>query len=291
MHLVRTIDETRRVLDEVRQAGKRIALVPTMGYLHQGHLSLVDLARAHADFVVVSIFVNPKQFGPSEDLATYPRDEERDRLALESRYVDLLFAPPHEVVYPDGFATTVSVGGVAQVLEGERRPGHFDGVATVVLKLFNIVQPDVAVFGQKDAQQCAVIRRFVGDLNLRVEIVTGEIRREPDGVAMSSRNSYLNKDERRQATQLSQALETGRSVIEQGGSPEEAEAAMLPIIDGNGSFRVDYLRVVDSETFERPRGDAGERLVVGAIHVGNKRLIDNMKVGAPDGPDRFRSES
>lgn len=291
MQLVRTIDEARRILDAAREDRMRIALVPTMGYLHEGHLSLVDLAREHADFVVVSIFVNPKQFGPSEDLATYPRDEEHDRLALESRNVDLLFAPPPEEVYPEGFATTVSVGGVAQVLEGERRPGHFDGVATVVLKLLHIVEPDVAVFGQKDAQQCAVIRRLVEDLDLRVEIITGEIRREPDGVAMSSRNSYLTDDERGRAILLSQALATGRSVIERGGSPEQAEAAMIGTVEGTESVRVDYLRVVDPDTFESPRGDARELLVVGAIHVGTTRLIDNMKVGTPEGPAGFRSES
>lgn len=290
MQVVRNIEETRAAIAAARQNGKTIALVPTMGYLHEGHLSLVDLAHARADFVVVSIFVNPRQFGPSEDLATYPRDEARDRRALESRHVDLLFAPGPDVVYPEGFTTNVSVGGVAVPLEGDRRPGHFDGVATVVLKLFNIVQPDLAVFGQKDAQQCIVIRRLVDDLNVPVDIVIADVVREPDGVAMSSRNKYLNDTERADAVALSRALNAGRAVLEEGGTPEEAESAMSTTVEETETVRVDYLRVVDATTFERPRDSSGELLVVGAVQVGKTRLIDNMRVVPGDGPATARSK-
>lgn len=281
MQVERTVEGTRRAVSEARRAGKRIALVPTMGYLHEGHLSLVDLAREHADFVVVSIFVNPKQFGPSEDLDTYPRDEEHDRTALESRNADLLFAPYSEEVYPARFATSVSVGGVAEPLEGKRRPGHFDGVATVVLKLLNIVQPDVAIFGQKDAQQCAVIRKLVQDLDIPVAIEIGEIRRDPDGVAMSSRNSYLSEHERATAPILIASLRAGRDVLEREGTPEEAEQAMHAGLQSAPEVRIDYLRVVDSETFERPDHTTRSQLLVGAMYVGTTRLIDNLQVAAP----------
>ncbi len=289
MQVERTVEGARRAVAEARRAGKRIALVPTMGYLHEGHLSLVDLARKRADFVVVSIFVNPKQFGPSEDLDTYPRDEKHDRAALESRNVDLLFAPYSEEVYPARFATTVTVGGVAQPLEGERRPGHFDGVATVVLKLLNIVQPDVAVFGQKDAQQCAVIRRVVQDLDLPVTIEVGPIQREPDGIAMSSRNSYLSEKDRATAPLLIAALRAGRRVLENGGTPDDAEQAMHRSLEPSTEVRVDYLRVVDPETFERPDHMNGSQLVVGAVVVGTTRLIDNLQV-APAGATSGRNE-
>ncbi|MBW3670131.1 MAG: pantoate--beta-alanine ligase [Acidobacteria bacterium] len=282
MQVERTIDGARRAVAAARQKGRRVALVPTMGYLHDGHLSLVDLARAHSDFVVVSIFVNPRQFGPSEDLDTYPRDEERDQRALEARNVDLLFAPEPDTVYPHRFATTVSVGGVAEPLEGERRPGHFDGVATVVLKLFNIVQPDLAVFGQKDAQQCAVIRRVVDDLNLPVEILIAETRREPDGLAMSSRNSYLDHNERERATLLHRALTAGRDALQRRETPDEAEIAMRDSVNGSVDVRIDYLRVVDPETFQRPVDTAGDLLVVGAMYVGGTRLIDNLEVARQD---------
>lgn len=283
MQVERTIEGARRVIAAARREGRRIALIPTMGYLHEGHLSLVDLARAHSDFVVVSIFVNPKQFGPSEDLDTYPRDEERDQDALESRHVDLLFAPEPDTIYPDRFTTTVSVGGVAEPLEGERRPGHFDGVATVVLKLFNIVQPDLAVFGQKDAQQCAVIRRIVDDLNVPVEILIAETRREPDGLAMSSRNSYLDHDERERATLLHRALTAGRDALQRRETPDQAENSMRDSVNGSVDVRIDYLRVVDPETFQRPVHAEGDLLVVGAMYVGRTRLIDNLEVAGRRG--------
>ena len=193
-----------------RAQNKTIAFVPTMGFLHEGHLSLIDVARENgAEFVVVSVFVNPTQFGPNEDFERYPRDEAKDRALLEGRNVDLLFLPAVDVMYPPGSQTKVHVGGVARPLEGERRPGHFDGVATVVLKLFAIVQPDLAVFGRKDAQQCAVIDRMVRDLDVPVRLVFAETIREADGLAMSSRNSYLSFDERALAPVLYRALRAG----------------------------------------------------------------------------------
>src|SRR5437016_6909624 len=210
MIVATTIDEVRAA----RPHGARIGFVPTMGFLHEGHLSLIDAARdAGADFIAVSIFVNPKQFGPNEDLASYPRDEARDIALLESKNVDLLFVPSVDVMYPPGAQTSVSVSGVAKPLEGERRPGHFDGVATVVLKLFNIVQPDLAVFGRKDAQQCAVIDQMVRDLDVPVRLIFGETIREHDSLALSSRNSYLSKEERALAPALHRALSAGADAI------------------------------------------------------------------------------
>src|SRR5437588_8803669 len=192
MKTARTIAEVRAAVAAARTHGACVGLVPTMGYLHEGHLSLVDAARdAGAGFVVVSIFVNPRQFGPNEDFERYPRDEERDGELLEQRNVDLLFLPGGDIMYPPGASTAVTVGGVAKPLEGERRPGHFDGVATVVLKLFDIVQPDLAVFGRKDAQQCAVIDRMVRDLDVPVRLVFADPVRDHDGLAMSPRNRYL----------------------------------------------------------------------------------------------------
>ncbi|HEU4522734.1 MAG TPA: pantoate--beta-alanine ligase, partial [Thermoanaerobaculia bacterium] len=189
MLITRTIDETRAAVAAARAEGKSIGFVPTMGFLHEGHLSLIRVAReAGATFLAVSIFVNPRQFGPSEDFERYPRDEERDRELLQREGVDLLFLPPVEVMYPPGAVTVVSLSGVASPLEGLRRPGHFEGVATIVLKLFNIVQPDIAVFGRKDAQQCAVVDRMVTDLDIPVQLVFGETVRESDGLALSSRN-------------------------------------------------------------------------------------------------------
>src|SRR5437868_6641475 len=207
MKVARTIEDTRAAVCDAREAGRTIGFVPTMGFLHDGHLSLVAVARDNgADFIVVSIFVNPLQFGPKEDFARYPRDENRDRALLEREAVDLLFLPPVEVMYPPGAMTRVTVAGVAESLEGERRPGHFSGVATVICKLFNIVQPDLAVFGRKDAQQCAVIEQLVRDLDVPVRLVFGETVREPDGLAMSSRNAYLSDGERERAPALHRAL-------------------------------------------------------------------------------------
>ena len=206
LKVARTIEETRVAIRGPRAAGRTVGLVPTMGFLHEGHLSLIRVAREHgADFVAVSIFVNPLQFAPHEDFQRYPRDEEHDRKLLEREGVDLLFLPSIDVMYPPNATTRVTVTGVAEALEGERRPGHFTGVATVVSKLFNIVQPELAVFGRKDAQQCAVIERMVRDLDIPIRLVFGETIREHDGLAMSSRNSYLSGDEQPNNDTLPQA--------------------------------------------------------------------------------------
>ncbi|HSN69304.1 MAG TPA: pantoate--beta-alanine ligase [Thermoanaerobaculia bacterium] len=278
MKIVREIAEVRAAVAGARAAGRRIGFVPTMGFLHEGHLSLIDLARERgASFIAVSIFVNPLQFGPAEDFERYPRDEERDRRLLEERGVDLLFIPSVEAMYPAGAVTRVIVGGVAESLEGERRPGHFDGVATVVTKLFNIVQPDVAAFGQKDAQQCAVIRRIVRDLDIPVEIVVGETRREADGLAMSSRNAYLSKEQRAVATRLHDALLEARAALDAGEiDPSAIERRMRAKLAPEPQIEIDYVRLVDPETFEAPSDLARDLLAVGAIRLGSTRLIDNL---------------
>ena len=282
MRIAQSIDDVRDAVRVARMHGATIGFVPTMGFLHEGHLSLIDVAReAGATFIVVSIFVNPKQFGPSEDLSRYPRDEARDRELLETKHTDLLFLPPVEVMYPAGAATTVSVASVAKPLEGERRPGHFDGVATVVAKLFNIVQADVAAFGRKDAQQCAVIERMVRDLDLPVRLVFGETTREHDGLAMSSRNSYLSADERAKAPVLHRALRAGQEAITHGiHDVAGVEKLMQRVVAEEGGVDVDYLVVVDPETFEAPVDFAREVLLAGAVKVGRTRLIDNLRVRA-----------
>ncbi|MCM2314765.1 MAG: pantoate--beta-alanine ligase [Thermoanaerobaculia bacterium] len=279
MRICRSIEEIRDAVVAARRGGARVGFVPTMGFLHEGHLSLVDLARASGcGFVAVSIFVNPTQFGPNEDFARYPRDEARDIGLLEARGVDVLFLPPVEVVYPAGHTTRVTVAGVSEPLEGERRPGHFEGVATVVLKLFNVVQPDVAAFGHKDAQQCAVIARMVRDLDVPVELVFAETTRERDGLAMSSRNAYLAAEERAQAPRFREALDAGVAAIRRGASTAEAEAAMVASLASHPAFEIDYLRIVDPGTFRTTEERDRELLAVGAVRLGRTRLIDNLRI-------------
>ena len=280
MLISRTIPETREAIAAARCHSAVIGFVPTMGFLHEGHLSLVDEVRAAgATFVAVSIFVNPLQFGPNEDLASYPRDPARDARLLEERGVDLLFLPAAEVMVPPGSQTTVSVGAVAWPLEGERRPGHFAGVATVVLKLFDIVQPDLAAFGRKDAQQCAVIDRMVRDLDVPVRLVFGETVREADGLAMSSRNSYLSAEERAIAPVLHRALRAGEAALEHDvESVEAVERLMRRTIEATPGIDLDYLVLVDPETFERPADFDRDLLVAGAIRIGRTRLIDNIRI-------------
>lgn len=275
MKIVTSIDEVRAATREARLAGRAVGFVPTMGYLHEGHLSLVRVARENgAQLVVVSIFVNPKQFGPNEDFSRYPRNEARDRELLENEGADLLFLPDVDTMYPEGSATMVHVTDVAGPLEGERRPGHFDGVATVVLKLFNIVQPDFAVFGRKDAQQCAVVSQMVRDLDVPVRLVFGETIRESDGLAMSSRNSYLSADERKLAPALHKALRAGEEAITHGvDQVDEIEKLMHRMAQGTA---IDYLVVVDPLTFQRPADFHRDLLVAGAVRVGKTRLIDNL---------------
>lgn len=278
MIVARTIDEARAAVRDARAAGVKVGFVPTMGFLHEGHLSLIDLAREQgANFVVVSIFVNPLQFGPTEDLERYPRDEERDRALLDRRGVDALFLPSVETMVPPEGATRVTAAGAATPLEGERRPGHFDGVATIVMKLFQIVQPDLAVFGQKDAQQCAVIRQLVRDLAVAVQIVVGPTRRESDGLALSSRNAYLGSEDRNAAPALQRALSAGARALEQGATDlSTVEAAMLEVLEAEPRFRIDYLRMVDPTTFEPPVDFGRDLLLVGAAWLGTTRLIDNI---------------
>ncbi|MGH2756124.1 MAG: pantoate--beta-alanine ligase [Actinomycetota bacterium] len=256
---------------------RRVAFVPTMGSLHEGHLSLVRLARARGDVVVVSIFVNPLQFGPAEDLADYPGDEDRDLRLLAGEDVDIAFLPTVEDMYPDGAVTTVSVGPLGSILEGAHRPGHFDGVATVVAKLFHMVEPDVAVFGQKDGQQVAVIRQMIADLDFRVELAIGPIVRETDGVALSSRNVYLGPEERVRARVLHRALQTGGGVLRAGDDAAEAERVMTATLASEPGVDPAYAAAVDPATFQEPK-PSGPALLLVAVRVGTTRLIDNMLV-------------
>jgi len=280
MILARTLAEVRERVAAAHGAGKVVGLVPTMGFLHKGHLSLVDAARqGGADFIVVSIFVNPKQFGPSEDFGRYPRDEAGDRKQLEAREVDVLFLPDASAIYPAGFSTSVHVGGVTARLEGQRRPGHFDGVATVVLKLFDIVQADLAVFGRKDAQQCAVIERIVRDLDLPVRLIFAETVREEDGLALSSRNSYLSAEERALAPALHRGLKAGEKAIVHGvDDVGEIERLMQRIVRETPRVEIDYLEVIDPQTFDRPVDFHRDLMVAGAVKLGRTRLIDNIRI-------------
>jgi pantoate--beta-alanine ligase len=277
MRTVRTIAALRAALLQARRAGRRIGLVPTMGALHEGHLSLIGQARASCDVVVVTLFVNPTQFDETADLDAYPRDEARDAALAEAAGADLLFAPPPAEVYPPGFDTTVAVGGVSAPLEGELRgTAHFAGVATVVCKLLNMSQPDVAFFGQKDAQQVAVIRRLVRDLDIPVEIEVGATIREPDGLALSSRNARLRGGERERALALRRALDAVRARAAAGERDPAALAAAGRAAMTALSVEPEYLALVAPDTFAPVRsvGD-GRVLVAVAARVGDVRLIDN----------------
>lgn len=276
MRTIRTVAELRAALAEPRRAARSVGLVPTMGAFHDGHLSLMRRARADCDEVVVSLFVNPTQFNDSADLEAYPRDESRDAALAAELGVDYLFAPPAAEVYPDGFASTVSVAGITRELEGAHRgQAHFDGVATVVTKLFNMVAPSVAYFGQKDAQQLAVIRRLVRDLDIPVRIEVCPTVREPDGLAMSSRNVHLSPEERERAASLNRALDAIESAIAAG---ERDPAAVLA--KGRDELAVaqiepEYLVLVAAETLEPVSEVGGEMLALVAARVGTTRLIDN----------------
>jgi pantoate--beta-alanine ligase len=274
MRVVHTIAEARAVR---RALPGTWGFVPTLGYLHEGHLSLIRRARAENDRVAVSIFVNPTQFGPHEDYARYPRDLERDLRLLEPLGVDLVFVPSAEEMYPPGFQTWVIVEEVSRPLEGASRPGHFRGVATVVAKLFHILQPDRAYFGQKDAQQTVVIRRMVQDLNIPVEIVICPTVREPDGLAMSSRNTYLNPEERRSATVLFRALQIAKARYEAGErDAERLREAMREVIRAEPLARIDYVSVADPETLRELEQVEGPALLSLAVYIGTTRLIDNI---------------
>src|SRR5690242_3374408 len=262
---------------DARRSGRTVGFVPTMGALHEGHLSLVRAARAQCDSVVVSIFVNPTQFGPNEDFAKYPRTFDQDKAMLEREGVDCIFYPSVEEMYPPGATTWVTVEGLSDKLDGRSRPGHFRGVTTVVSKLFNIVQPHAAFFGQKDAAQVAIIRKMVRDLNFDVKIVACAIVRESDGLAMSSRNAYLKPQERKQALALSRSLKRVQSLVEQG--EQSAEKLILSgrqtMADEPG-VRLDYFEIVDPDTLDPVNNVASGALVAVAAYVGSTRLIDNL---------------
>ena len=277
MKIIQTVNQVRDIVKEWRREGLSIGFVPTMGYLHEGHASLVKKAAEENDRVVVSIFVNPIQFGPSEDLAKYPRDLERDTRIVEEAGGHLIFHPTNEDMYSEGFATYVDVHGITEGLCGAKRPGHFRGVCTVVSKLFNIVLADRAYFGEKDAQQLAVIKTMVRDLNIPVEVVPCPIIREADGLAMSSRNTYLNPEERKAALVLSRSLNIAKQAIAEG---ERKAAALKSLILGELSkevlARVDYVEVVDGFSLKEVEELKGSILVAIAVFVGKTRLIDNF---------------
>ncbi|MGH7565102.1 MAG: pantoate--beta-alanine ligase [Gemmatimonadota bacterium] len=280
---VASIVECRAEVARARKAGRRIGFVPTMGALHEGHLSLVDAAREKEEWVALSIFVNPLQFGPGEDLRRYPRDLERDTELAAGRGADLIFAPAVEEMVPRPLATRIAMEGIVDELEGASRPGHFAGVLTIVTKLFHIVQPDVAVFGQKDAQQAVAVRRLVADLDFPIQIVVAPIVRDEDGVALSSRNAYLSDEERVRARALFRSLETARSRVEKGEREARAvERAMLEVLKGTPGVEIEYAAVVDPELFERLERIDGPTLAVVAARVGSTRLIDNLTL-VPDG--------
>lgn len=289
LQIVSGIAETRAALRALRAAKSAagpvtVGFVPTMGALHDGHRALVRAARQRCGIVAASIFVNPTQFAPNEDFSRYPRTPQDDLKMLEAEGVDLVFTPSAEEMYPAEASTFIDVEGVSERLDGASRPGHFRGVATVVAKLFHIVQPDFAFFGQKDAAQVAVLRKVVRDLNFAVEIVVCPTVREPDGLAMSSRNRYLSADERRQAVCLYHALQAARDLAEQGqSSAESLLRAMRQSMEQEPLVRIDYLEVVDPDTLLRVEDVRAGALLAVAAHVGDTRLIDNMVLNPRDG--------
>jgi pantoate--beta-alanine ligase len=277
MKICLTIPEARAACRDARASRKRLGLVPTMGALHEGHLSLVRAAKAQCDTVAASIFVNPTQFGPAEDLSTYPRQFDRDCRLVEKEGVEILFAPPVEEMYPEGEVTWVLVEGLSEKLDGRSRPGHFRGVTTIVSKLFNIIEPEAAFFGQKDAAQLAVIRRMVRDLNFPVEIVACPIVREPDGLAMSSRNAYLNREERGRALVLQRSLQETRRQFDAGErSAAKLICAAKEVIAREPEVVLDYFEIVDPATLDPVERISQETLVAVAAYVGSTRLIDNI---------------
>jgi len=278
--IVRTVAELRAQVRAWRAAGKRVGFAPTMGALHEGHLSLVRLARGHADRVVVSVFVNPTQFGPNEDFDAYPRDEARDAELLVGVGCDLLFAPTVAEMYPPGASTTVTVAGVSESLDGAARPGHFAGVATVVAKLLNQCAPDVAVFGEKDYQQLQVIRRLARDLDLPVEILGAPTARAEDGLALSSRNAYLSTAERQAAPALARALQEACTRLRAGAPVAEAEIEVIGALARAGFRKVDYVEVRGADDLARlgPGPVSEPARILAAAFLGKTRLIDNMPV-------------
>lgn len=277
MELVTTVEEVRSRVKQWKKEGLTVGLVPTMGYLHDGHKSLIDRAVKENDRVVVSDFVNPTQFGENEDLGSYPRDIERDSKLCEEAGAALIFHPAPEEMYAPDYCTFVDMNKLTDVLCGRTRPIHFSGVCSVVSKLFNIVTPDRAYFGQKDAQQLAVIRRMVRDLNFGIEIVGCPIVREPDGLALSSRNTYLNTEERKAALVLSQALKLGKDMMESGETDAvRIRKAMVEHIEKEPLARIDYVEIVDADSLESVQKIENKVLTAMAVYIGNTRLIDNF---------------
>ena len=278
MQVTKTVEETRKQVKQWKKEGKTIGLVPTMGFLHEGHASLIRKCREQNDIVVVSDFVNPTQFGPNEDLEAYPRDFERDSKLCESLGADLIFAPSPEDMYHDPHAF-VSIDTLSETLCRKTRPIHFKGVCTVVTKLFHIVAPDRAYFGEKDAQQLAIIRKMVKDLNFDIEIVGCPIVREEDGLAKSSRNTYLNAEERKAALCLSRAVKAGKEVIYTGADAKEVLNPMKAIIEAESLARIDYVMMVDALTMQQVEKVDRDVLVAMAVYIGKTRLIDNFSYG------------
>ena len=276
MQVVSTVKEVRDIVAGWRKEGKTVGFVPTMGYLHEGHKSLIDKAVEQNDRVVVSVFVNPIQFGPNEDLATYPRDLERDAALCENAGANLIFHPEPENMYESDFCSFIDMDGLTKGLCGKTRPTHFRGVCTVVGKLFNIVEPDRAYFGQKDAQQLAIIRKMVQDLNFDIEIVGCPIVREEDGLAKSSRNTYLSDEERKAALCLSRSVKLGQEIIHAGISAEELLGKMRAVIEAEPLAKIDYVSMVDALTMQPVEKADHNVLVAMAVYIGKTRLIDNF---------------
>jgi pantoate--beta-alanine ligase len=279
MQIMTSISKMQSLADSFRRAGRTIGFVPTMGFLHEGHVSLMRRARQECDVVVVSIFVNPTQFGPNEDLDRYPRDEAGDRAKCEAAGVDVLFMPTAAGMYPGKPSTFITVEGISAVLEGAIRPGHFRGVATVVAKLFNIVKPHKAFFGQKDYQQCAVIKRMVKGLDLDVDVVVIPTVREPDGLAMSSRNSYLSADERLKATTIYRALSAADQLARAGTrEPEALKNRIQAVLREEKSIEIDYIEIADHETLAPLSSAKDSMVLLVAVRLGRTRLIDNIVI-------------
>lgn len=277
--VITKINEMQYLSDRLRAEGKHIGFVPTMGFLHEGHVSLVNHIKPHCDVIVMSIFVNPTQFGPGEDFEKYPRDPERDKKMAQDAGVDIIFFPSAEEMYEKSHLTAIRVKKMTETMCGISRPGHFEGVTTVVLKLFNIVKPHTAVFGQKDYQQSLVIRKMVSDLNVDVNILTAPIIRENDGIAMSSRNKYLSAEERHDALALSESLRLAENMIKKGEhSSEKIIQSMKNLIEQKKSVRIDYIKIADPGTLEDVEIIKGKTLVAVAAYAGETRLIDNVIV-------------
>ena len=282
MEVITSIEEIQELALRLEKEGKKIGFVPTMGYLHDGHLSLIDLIRERSDILILSIFVNPTQFAAGEDLEKYPRDMERDLALCRERKVDYIFAPQTDDIYPEGASTYVSEEGVSRGLCGETRPTHFKGVTTICAKLFNLVRPAYVALGQKDAQQVVVLKRMIRDLHFPIEVVIGPTLREPDGLAMSSRNSYLNDRQKQDALLIHQALLAGKRLVDEKGirNVDRVKAELMTVLRSGSFVRINYAEVVDRENMKPEKEiELGRSMLVIAVWVDNIRLIDNMSLG------------